>query len=113
MMFHAHAPLNLWVKTFRTATFTINRLPTPILDDASAFEVLYGRVPSYDIFHPFGCLCFPFLSDYNPYKFATRSVPCVFLGYSATYKGFQYFDCTSHRVYISRHVQFVDNIFPY
>jgi transposase InsO family protein len=31
LLFHAHTPLTMWVEAFSTATYIINRLPTPVL----------------------------------------------------------------------------------
>ena len=50
MLFHANVPLHLWVEAFSTTVFTINYLPTPVLNEASPFEILYGKSPIYAIF---------------------------------------------------------------
>jgi hypothetical protein len=42
-------------------TPTINRLPSPILDNLSPYEILFGKPPVYAKFHPFGCRMFPCL----------------------------------------------------
>ena len=59
LLFHSHVPTSYWVDVFSTATYIIRRLPTPFLGNISAFEVLYGKVPQYISFHPFGCRVFP------------------------------------------------------
>jgi hypothetical protein len=43
----------------------------------------------------------------------SRSIKCVFLGYSSQHKGYRCLDPTISRVYISRHVIFNETIFPY
>ena len=55
MMFHGHILAQYWVHAFSSAMYTINRLPTKVLSIKSMFEMLFNRVPAYDIFHPFGC----------------------------------------------------------
>ena len=50
MLFHANVPLHLWVEAFSTTIFTINYLPTPVLNEASPFEIMYGKSPIYAIF---------------------------------------------------------------
>ena len=112
MLFHANVPLNLWVEAFSTAVFTINRLPTPVLNGVSPFEILYGKSPTYELFRIFGCLCFPYLRDYTKHKFEPRSLPCIFLGYNSSYKGFRCLDPKSHRVFITRHARFDETVFP-
>ena len=42
-----------------------------------------------------------------------KSSSCVFLGYSPIHKGFRCFDRKTQCLYVSRHVQFYETIFPY
>jgi len=59
LLHQSDLPLKFWSHAFQTATYLINRLPTPILNNRSPFHVLFGEVPNYSKFHAFGCLCFP------------------------------------------------------
>jgi hypothetical protein len=113
LLFHAHTPLTMWVEAFSTAMYIINRLPTPVLQNASPYEVLYGNSPSYSLFRTFGCLCYPYLRDYVSHKLAPKTTPCVFIGYSSTHKGFRCLDRTTQHVFISRHVIFDETNFPF
>lgn len=112
MLFHANVPLHLWVEAFSTTVFTINYLPTPVLNEASPFEIMYGKSPIYAIFWIFGCLCFLYLRDYAKHKFEPKSLPCNFLGYNSSYKGFRCLNPKSHRVFITWHAWFDETIFP-
>lgn len=47
LLVNASVPLQFWGEAFQTATFLINRLPTPILDDVSALEKLFHKTPNY------------------------------------------------------------------
>ena len=38
---------------------------------------------------------------------------CVFLGYAPNYKGYICYDVSKKRSYLSRHVVFNENVFPY
>ncbi|KAL4570627.1 hypothetical protein LXL04_026286 [Taraxacum kok-saghyz] len=60
----------------------------------------------------FGCLCYPWLRPYTTTKLQPKSTPCLFLGYSASKSAFKCYDLTMHRLYHSRHVEFVTNQFP-
>ena len=113
MLFHSAVPLHFWVEAFSTAVFIINRLPTPVLNGKSPFEILYGKSPLYTTFRVFGCLCFPNLRAYTKHKFEPKSLPCVFLGYHTSYKGFRCLDPVSQRVFITRHARFDENVFPF
>ncbi|KAK0597079.1 hypothetical protein LWI29_021647 [Acer saccharum] len=61
----------------------------------------------------FGCLCYPWLRPYSSHKLEPRSTSCVFLGYSLSQSAYLCFDPSTSRVFVSRHVQFVESIFPY
>lgn len=113
LLFHSHVPSYFWVDAFSTATYIINRLPTSILNNISPFELLYCKPPNYENFHPFGCRVYPCLRDYAPNKFSPRSLPCIFLGYNTTYKGFRCFDSHTSRTYITRHACFDEIYFPF
>ena len=73
---------------------------------------LYGTAPSYDHLRVFGCACYPNTSATAPHKLSPRSTRCLFLGYSPDHKGYRCLDLTSHRIIISRHVVFDEDVFP-
>ena len=60
-----------------------------------------------------GVLLYPWLRPHITHKLQPRSRPCIFLGYHPTSKGYRCLDPQTHKVYISRHVKFVENEFPY
>uniref|UniRef100_A0A2N9GKR4 Integrase catalytic domain-containing protein n=1 Tax=Fagus sylvatica TaxID=28930 RepID=A0A2N9GKR4_FAGSY len=106
-------PLNFWLYAFSTAVFLINRLPSVSRQLMSPWECLFGSTPDYKSFRVFGCTCYPLLRSYSKHKLQPRSVPCVFLGYASNAKGFLCYDISAHRFYVSRHVKFDENTFPY
>lgn len=110
---HSSMPLVYWDDAFNTATYLINRLPTPVLDGQSPYEKLFGTKPDYKMHKIFGCLCFPHLRPFNNTKLQLRSTPCVFLGYSNQHKGYKCLDISSKRMYVSRHVLFYEFNFPF
>jgi hypothetical protein len=101
-----------WVDAFLTATFLINRLPTPVLNNESPFSKLFGKQPDYTFLKSFGCLCYPLLRPYAAHKLSFRSKPCIFLGYVANHYGYRCLEPHSSRIYISRHVVFDEFKFP-
>lgn len=59
----------------------------------------------------FSCLFFPRLQ--TSHKLLPRSTPCIFLGYPTYHRGFCYFDLSTKKIIISRHVVFNETVFPY
>lgn len=109
----AQLPIQFWLEAVTTAIFLINRLPNSSVNFQVPFHLLYHKSPDYHSLIPFGCCCFPWLRPYVANKLVPRSTPCVFLGYCATTKGYRCLDPVTQRVYISRHVKFLENDFPY
>ena len=50
-------PLRYWDDAFQTAYYLINRLPTPVIQNQSAFEKLFHCAPDYLFLKTFGCAC--------------------------------------------------------
>ena len=96
-----------------TAVHIINRLPSPILNNKSPFEKLYGKIPSYEHLKVFGCLYFASTLIHHRTKFDPRSVPCVILGYSFGVKGYKFLNLFTKRIFISKDVIFHETIFPF
>jgi transposase InsO family protein len=105
-------PISYWSYAVSTAAHLINKLPTPLLSHQSPWESLFHTKPTLSHLRAFGCQCFPLLTPYNKNKLQPKSVPCIFLGYPFTSKGYVFFYPSSHRFYTSRHVLFNETIFP-
>lgn len=88
-------------------------MPSLSLGHKSPFELLFNTLPDYAFLKVFGCQCFPWLRPYAAHKLAPRSVPCVFIGYHSTVKGYRCLDPSSGKIFLSRHVNFNETCFPY
>lgn len=55
----------------------------------------------------------PCLSPYSQHKLQTKSKPCIFVSYSSSQSAYHLLDPLTNKIYTSRHVQFVESIFPY
>lgn len=109
----AQLPITFWLEAITTAVYLINRLPNSSIHFQVPFHVLYKTSPDYSILKPFGCCCFPWFRPYASNKLVPRSSPCIFLGYCSATKGYRCLDPKTNRVYISRHVKFLETDFPY
>lgn len=81
LLHQASIPLTYWPFAFQAATYLINCLPTPVLNNKSPFESLFHVAPNYRKLKVFGCLCYPWLWPYAKHKLESRSKRSVFLGY--------------------------------
>ena len=113
LLTHASMPLTYWTYTFSIVVYIINRMPTPTLHLLSPFDKLFESPPNYTKLRVFSCLCYPWLRPYSQHKLDSRSTPCVFLSYSSTQSAYICLDLSTSKTYISRHVKFLENSFPF
>lgn len=95
-----------------TATYLINKMPTPIFQGKSPYTILYKKPVVYDHLRVFGCLCFASTLPKGD-KFKPRAKRVVFIGYSETQKGYKLFDLQQNTYWVSRDVVFREDIFPF
>lgn len=109
----ASMPTYFWLDTAYMVVYTINRLPNPIFENKIPSEVLFQRAPDYSFLKPFSCACFSnFMASFAT-KLQLRSIQCVFLGFATNYKGYLCVDPILGQVYVSRHVCFHENHYPF
>lgn len=108
---NAKLPYAFWDEA--TAAYLINRLPSPVLNNLSPFEKLFGKQPNYAFLKVFGCACYPHLRPYNSHKYTLRSECCVFIGYSNKHKGYRCLSPKTGRIFVVVNVIFDESSFPY
>ncbi|KAJ3698372.1 hypothetical protein LUZ61_002077 [Rhynchospora tenuis] len=112
-MYHACIPFKYWDWIFESVNFVINRLPSSHTSPITPFEKLFQQKPDYNFLKTIGCACFPLLRPYTDHKLQPRAELCVFMGYSSLHKGYRCLHIPSDKVYISRHVTFNEQLFPF
>ncbi|CAH9085646.1 unnamed protein product [Cuscuta epithymum] len=112
LRFQSGLPINFWGECILTAVYIINRLPSPVIFNKSPFEMLLGKVPSYDHLRVFGCLVYAHDNKQKD-KFSERGSPGIFIGYPHGQKAYKIFDLQKQTVYSSRDVVFYEDKFPF
>lgn len=113
LLSHAKMPLIFWSFAVTTATYLINRLPTATLKNDSPYFCLFQKLPNYDKLRSFSCLAYPWLRPYSKHKLEPRSKPCIVVSYSSSQSAYHLLDPLTNKIHTSRHVHFVEHIFPY
>ncbi|KAA0045541.1 Retrovirus-related Pol polyprotein from transposon TNT 1-94 [Cucumis melo var. makuwa] len=110
LLLSASCSEKFWGEAVLTSVYTINRLPSSVLQNISPFERLHGTPPNYSNLKVFGCACFVLLHPHEHTKLEPRARLYCFLGYGTEHKGFRCWDPLSNRLRISRHVTFWEHI---
>lgn len=113
LRFHSKLPLHFWGDCVTTATYLIYRIPSPILNHKTPYEILLKKSPTYDYLTIFGCFVIASNPTRTHDKFLPRGVPCVFLGYPQHNKGYKLYNLLNKTTFVSRDVKFYESIFPY
>lgn len=113
LFFQSKVPISFWGECVVSAAFLINRLPSPLLKQASPYQILHGSVPDYSILRSFGCLTFGATLMSKRNKFSRRTIPSVFVGYPQGVKGYRLYNLHTKKFYISRDIIFHESIFPF
>lgn len=83
-MFQINVPKYFWGDVVLTTRFLINRMPFTLASETS-FKCLFPNSHMFEITSRiFGCVCFVHFVNTSMDKLSSRSIRCIFLGYSET-----------------------------
>lgn len=114
LRFQAGLPPQYWGECVQAATYITNRLPSHLLGNKTPYEVLHTALPDYTHMKCFGCFVVMASNEKtNHDKMNPRGLPCVFLGYPQTQRGYKLLDLRTNKLFVSRNVKFYETIYPY
>jgi hypothetical protein len=91
----------------------MNRITTPVLNDKSPFEMLFGSLPNLHELKVFGSLAYASTLSVHRTKLSLRGRKCIFLGYKQGVKGSILFALITKEIFISRNITHHDHILLY
>ena len=113
LYFQSRVLIQFWSECILTATYLINRTPSPPIQNKTPYEVLYNSFVDYSNFRVFGCLAFASTISAHRTKFQPRSCICILLGYPHGMKGYKMYDIQNKKIFISRDVIFHETKFSF
>ena len=106
LLLSAKVPTPFWGEATLHAVHTINHIPSPVIQNQTPYERLFGSPPDYHHLRSFDSACFVLLQSHEHNKLESRSRLCCFLSYGETQKGYRCYDPVSYHLHISRNVVF-------
>ena len=111
MLHQSKLNLNLWAEALRTATFTLNRLPTTVLpNNMTPYERWTHDKPNLSRLKTFGCWAWAVVPLKGCSKLAECAQKCIFVGYEP--KGYRLLRANTNEVFCSRNVYFDEKNLP-
>jgi hypothetical protein len=104
MLNESKLPTSLWAEAVNTACYVINRVNLRPIILKTPYELWMGRKPNISYFRTFGSKCFVIDEMPKVTKFDSKSIECVFVGYSITSKAYRIYP--SNTIKESMHVKF-------
>ena len=104
-----NVPKHIWADAISITCFLINRMPSLVLNWATPYYQLFPNNLLFPIKPKvFGCSCF--IRDVRPQvsKLNSKSLMCIFLGYSRAQKGYQCYCPTIRQYFVSIDVAFFE-----
>ena len=110
LLLSAKVPTPFWGKValhaVLQAVHAINHIPSPVIQNQTPYERLFGSPPDYHHLRSFGSAYFVLLQPHEHNKLEPRSRLCCFLGYGETQKRYRCYDSVFHHLRVSRNVVF-------
>lgn len=86
LMFQSNLPSKYWKESILTATYLINRAPSPILSNQIPYDRLYIHTAAYRHLRVFRCLSYAKDNSHKT-KFQPIAIKGIFLRYATKRKG--------------------------
>lgn len=106
MLIQSGLPPTFWAEAVNTANYVRNRCPSQSIDGEIPYKIWMNKTPDVKFFQKFGCSAFMLDKTPGKGKFESRSIKCIFIGYSEISKAYRLWDPEARKVRRSRDVVF-------
>eukprot|EP01018_Ginkgo_biloba_P022218 Gb_20056 [translate_table: standard] len=96
----------LWAEGVYIAVYLLNRSPTKDLVNKTPEEAWTGIKPNVSNLKIFGCIAYAHVPDEKRTKMESKSIKCIFIGYSGEQKAYRLYDPKAKKFIVSRDVIF-------
>jgi hypothetical protein len=78
------------------AVYILNRKPTRSVEEATPFELWFGKKPAVQHLHPLGCIAYVKSTRPNLSKLKDRGHQMIFMGYEKGTREYRFCRCFLH-----------------
>ena len=112
MLNEAHLPLHFWWTAVAAFTHVHNRCPIATLKSSTPYELWHKSKPDVAHFRVFGCTSYVHVKKDQRKQLQSHTAKCVFIGYSANYKGWLFWNPETRKEVLSDSAEFDERVFP-
>ena len=113
LLTQSNAPPKLWGEAVMAAAVIHDLTPKKVLDYKTPFELWWGRKPDLTRLRTWGCLAIAQIPKHKRWKFERNGCECIMIGYDLEKKAWRLMRLDNHKLIVTCHVKFFENIFPY
>lgn len=112
MLLDANLDQKFWAEAANTAAYVLNRISRK-RGEVSPEELWSGKCPSLSHLRVFGCKALVHIpKQKRNSKLTSKSLECIFVGYSCNAKAYRLFSMDTQKITVSRDVKFLENDQP-
>ena len=112
MLNEANLPVQFWFHAFVALLHVLNRSPTHPLPGTTPHEAWHTKKPDVSHLRVWGCLAYVHVQKDKRKSFGSHMEKCIFVGYPAGYKGWQFYNPVTKKFIISERAEFDERYFP-
>lgn len=98
---------HFWAEAVRHGNYVFNRI-IPQGAEKSPYEMFYGKTPTYNDLHRFGCDVYSMIPYEKRRKIDNKAKKMVYVGNDDVSKGYRVADTQKQAISVSRNVRFLD-----
>ncbi|WVZ58252.1 hypothetical protein U9M48_008538 [Paspalum notatum var. saurae] len=110
MLDEHRTPRRFWAEAVNTACYIANRIFLRAFLGKTSYELRFGRQPSVKHLRAFGCGCFVLKKAGHMYKFESRCLDGIFLGYASSSWAFRVWILEAKQVVETCEVSFAETM---
>ena len=112
LLHESKLPPSFWSRAVSTVVHTHNRMPNSSLKGSTPHFAMLGIKPDVSLLRVFGSVAYVHIQKDKRSGFSPHTEKCVFVGYPAQYKGWEFYNPSTRRFVLSDRADFDERVCP-